>query len=150
MSEERITVLAVDDEPKILDIFSQYLSEDDDFYVIKARSVGEALDILTHEDVSVIASDYQMPGTNGIEFFLFSMKKAVIFLLFCLPDADVRRLLFVHLTVERIFILLRVRNRDCSFRCSKNNWSLSSPRKRQMRRWLKVSEKTGVCFPSFG
>lgn len=68
MSEERITVLAVDDEQEILDIFSHYLSEDENFYVIKARSVGEALEILTHEDISAIISDYQMPGTNGIEF----------------------------------------------------------------------------------
>jgi DNA-binding NtrC family response regulator len=68
MSGERITVLAVDDEEEILEIINRYLSEDDLFTVIGARSVGEALEIMTNHDISAIVSDYQMPGANGIEF----------------------------------------------------------------------------------
>jgi len=84
MSEERITVLAVDDEEEIIGIISQYLSEDKIFRVIGAHSVGEALEILTHEDVSAIISDYQMPGTNGIDFLslLREQGDSVPFILF--------------------------------------------------------------------
>lgn len=84
MSAEKITVLAVDDEEEILGIISQYLSEDENFVVIGASSVGEALEIMTHHDISAIVSDYLMPGTNGIEFLslLREQGNSVPFILF--------------------------------------------------------------------
>lgn len=84
MSGERITVLAVDDEEEILGIISQYLSEDEMFTVIGARSVGEALEVMTHHEISAVVSDYQMPGTNGIEFLslLREQGNTVPFILF--------------------------------------------------------------------
>ncbi|WP_324475464.1 response regulator, partial [Methanospirillum sp.] len=84
MSEERITVLAVDDEEEIIGIISHYLSEDEKFTVIGARSAGEALEVMTHHEISAVVSDYQMPGTNGIEFLslLREQGNTVPFILF--------------------------------------------------------------------
>ncbi len=84
LSAERITVLAVDDEEEILGVISQYLSEDEDFTVIGVRSVGEALEVMTHHDISAVVSDYQMPGTNGIDFLslLREQGNTVPFILF--------------------------------------------------------------------
>ena len=84
VAAERITVLAVDDEIEILGIISQYLSEDENFSVIGASSVAEALEIMTHHDISAVVSDYQMPGTNGIEFLslLREQGNTVPFILF--------------------------------------------------------------------
>lgn len=84
LSAERITVLAVDDEEEILGVISQYLSEDENFTVIGVRSVGEALETMTHHDISAVVSDYQMPGTNGIDFLslLREQGNTVPFILF--------------------------------------------------------------------
>ncbi|PWR74632.1 hypothetical protein DLD82_08620 [Methanospirillum stamsii] len=68
LSAERITVLAVDDEEEILGLFSHYFSDDELFSIVKADSVGAALEILARQEISAIVSDYLMPGTNGLEF----------------------------------------------------------------------------------
>lgn len=68
---EKICVLAVDDDQEIIDIISHYLTEDTRFSVIGATSVAQALEILVKEPISAVISDYQMPGTDGIEFLSY-------------------------------------------------------------------------------
>jgi two-component system response regulator HupR/HoxA len=64
-------VLVVDDESDILRAFE--LSYGDDFTVLTAEGGARALDVLAHEDVSVIVSDQRMPGMDGSEFLERSM-----------------------------------------------------------------------------
>jgi two-component system response regulator HupR/HoxA len=64
-------ILVVDDESDILRAFE--LSYGDDFTVITAEGGPRALDVLAHEDVSVIVSDQRMPGMDGSEFLERSM-----------------------------------------------------------------------------
>lgn len=68
---EKIRVLAVDDDQEIIDIISHYLTEDTRFSVIGATSVAQAFEILVKEPISAVISDYQMPGTDGIEFLSY-------------------------------------------------------------------------------
>lgn len=60
-------VLFVDDEALILRAFARDLY-DTDCEVTLARSAGEALEALSRRSFSVILSDYQMPGMDGIGF----------------------------------------------------------------------------------
>jgi two-component system response regulator HupR/HoxA len=64
-------ILVVDDESDILRAFE--LSYGDDFTVLTAEGGPRALDVLAHEDVSVIVSDQRMPGMDGSEFLERSM-----------------------------------------------------------------------------
>jgi PAS domain S-box-containing protein len=63
-----IRILCVDDSQRILDLTADYLSyENESFVVETATGPGEALE---HDLAAVdcIVSDYRMPGTDGIEF----------------------------------------------------------------------------------
>jgi two-component system, NtrC family, response regulator HupR/HoxA len=64
-AEEAATVLVVDDEPRVLDALEAILAAD--FRVLRASSGEAALEVLTHEDVAVIVTDYRMPGMTGVE-----------------------------------------------------------------------------------
>ncbi|WP_380674670.1 PAS domain S-box protein [Salinigranum sp. GCM10025319] len=67
-SREPVRVLHVDDDPGFIDVAAAFLErEDDRLTVERASSASEGLDRLT-EDVDCVVSDYDMPGTNGIEF----------------------------------------------------------------------------------
>lgn len=59
-------VLIVDDEPEILDLMENLL-EMEGFGVLRAESGEEALKIAKGKSLSVVISDYRMPGMNGIE-----------------------------------------------------------------------------------
>ena len=64
-----IRVLHVDDEPDLAELTAEFLvREDDEFTVVTERSVADALARLETETVDCIVSDYEMPGTDGIEF----------------------------------------------------------------------------------
>ena len=68
-SSDEIVVLHVDDEPDLAEMAAEFLErEDDRFTVETARSVEAALEELAGQDVDCIVSDYEMPGTDGIEF----------------------------------------------------------------------------------
>lgn len=60
------TLLLVDDEDNILNSLKR-LFRRESYRVITARSGAEALELLRHEDVSVILSDQRMPGMTGSE-----------------------------------------------------------------------------------
>lgn len=64
----RISILYVDDEPCLLELGRQFLESMGEFVVSTAESVDNAWDMLPNKPFDVIVSDYQMPGTNGIEF----------------------------------------------------------------------------------
>lgn len=68
----RISILYVDDEPCLLELGRQFLESMGEFMVSTAESVADARDMLANKPFDVIVSDYQMPGTNGIEFLKFA------------------------------------------------------------------------------
>jgi CheY-like chemotaxis protein len=59
------TVLVVDDERMLLDIFREWL-EEENCRVLTAGDGAAALEILRHEHVNVIVSDVRMPVMDGI------------------------------------------------------------------------------------
>lgn len=65
MACERTTVLAVDDEPSLPELYRAFLP--DEYHVLIARDGEEALDVV-HEGVEVIILDRDMPRMAGDEF----------------------------------------------------------------------------------
>lgn len=66
---DAIRVLHVDDEPSFADLAMTFLErEDDRFNTQTATSADEGLEIVADRPPDCIVSDYNMPGTNGIEF----------------------------------------------------------------------------------
>ena len=63
-----INLLYVDDEPALLEVCRLFLEREGEFAVITAASAREGSDILSRQSFDAIISDYQMPGTNGIDF----------------------------------------------------------------------------------
>lgn len=63
------TILIVDDEPSILNALERTLHHRDDLRCLLASSAAEGLKLLEEEEgVSVIISDYLMPGMKGVDF----------------------------------------------------------------------------------
>ena len=63
-------IVAVDDEPAILDLLEQLVQLDGDHTITTASCVVDALDVLAQPDTGTIDCfliDIQMPGTDGIE-----------------------------------------------------------------------------------
>ena len=60
------TILVVDDEPAILNLSCEILSQHG-FVAMKANSASEALEILEHQPVDLILSDIIMPDMNGYQ-----------------------------------------------------------------------------------
>jgi CheY-like chemotaxis protein len=58
------TVLIVDDEPMLLDIFSEWLQEEK-CRVLTAGNGAAALEILRNHHVDVVVSDVRMPVMDG-------------------------------------------------------------------------------------
>jgi PAS domain S-box-containing protein len=63
-----ISVLYVDDEPGLLEIFKLFLEMDGQFSVDTIPSAPAALTLLNSKIYDAIVSDYQMPEMDGIEF----------------------------------------------------------------------------------
>jgi len=65
----RHSILIIDDEAAILDLFGMILTPDK-FDLHTAASAGEALEILKQkQDFSIIISDQMMPKMTGVQFF---------------------------------------------------------------------------------
>ena len=60
-----VTVLIVDDEPRVLDALEAILAAE--FHVVSASSGPAALELLAHHEVAVIVTDYRMPQMTGVE-----------------------------------------------------------------------------------
>ncbi len=66
---DTIRVLHVDDDPKFTELVASFLERHSDkFEVHTATSPETGTDLLTNNDIDCVVSDYEMPGTNGIEF----------------------------------------------------------------------------------
>jgi PAS domain S-box-containing protein len=61
-------ILYVDDEPDLLELGRIYLESWEDFTVDTRTSVSDSLPLLGDMQYDAIISDYQMPGTDGLEF----------------------------------------------------------------------------------
>ena len=69
VSDRRIRVLHVDDEPALLDVTEQFLQQEDERIVVEtATSPRAGLDRLDGGDFDAVVSDYQMPEMDGLEF----------------------------------------------------------------------------------
>jgi PAS domain S-box-containing protein len=66
---ETIHVLHVDDDPNLADLVATFLERESDRIDVSTATRPDAgLDVLADRDVDCVVSDYDMPGTNGIEF----------------------------------------------------------------------------------
>ncbi|MFT4885081.1 MAG: PAS domain S-box-containing protein, partial [Natronomonas sp.] len=66
---EPITVLHVEDDPEFAEVAKTFLEREDDRITVETATRPEAgLEFLVAHEVDCIVSDYDMPGTNGIEF----------------------------------------------------------------------------------
>ena len=67
---EHVSVLHVDDDPSVLDLTSAFLDRElDSVSVTTETSPGGALEALETGAFDCIISDYDMPGTDGLELF---------------------------------------------------------------------------------
>jgi two-component system response regulator HupR/HoxA len=89
--EETVTVLVVDDEPRVLDALEAVLAAE--FRVLRAEGGEQALRLLAGADVAVIVTDYRMPGMTGVELLRRSQDVA--------PDA-VRIVLTAYTDVDSL------------------------------------------------
>jgi PAS domain S-box-containing protein len=68
-SADQTFVLHVDDEPTVSELVADHLEHrDDSISVITEQRAEEGLTHLTDEPIHCVVSDYDMPGTNGLEF----------------------------------------------------------------------------------
>jgi class 3 adenylate cyclase len=84
-----ISILVVDDEPRVLDSLEALLAMD--YRVLRAERGADALKVLADEDVAVIVSDQRMPGMTGTELLARSREVSpdtVRVLLTAFTDAD--------------------------------------------------------------
>ncbi|MCX5827871.1 MAG: response regulator [Deltaproteobacteria bacterium] len=65
--KEIIRILAVDDEPFVLDAIKRLLNEDH-YEIFTASSGTEGLSLMDIFPIQIVISDYRMPEMNGVEF----------------------------------------------------------------------------------
>ncbi|MCX7919896.1 MAG: sigma-54 dependent transcriptional regulator [bacterium] len=68
VSDNEITILVVDDEPKQAEIFRQAL-EKDGYTVYSAHSGESAIRIMKQELIDIVITDLRMPHIDGLELF---------------------------------------------------------------------------------
>ena len=66
MGDKRGTILVIDDEPAIVDLFSEYLTEQG-FAVVTAAGGEEGLARLAVDKPDIVFLDMRMPGMDGLE-----------------------------------------------------------------------------------
>jgi len=67
--DEEILVLHVDDDGDFAALATTLLErESEEFETMTATSADRGLDLVAEQDVDCVVSDYEMPGTDGIEF----------------------------------------------------------------------------------
>ncbi|MDY7226069.1 response regulator [Hyalangium rubrum] len=69
---ERLNVLVVDDEHSVLVTAAAILSED--FRVLTASDATAALRLMERNTIDVLATDFNMPGRNGIQLLREAMR----------------------------------------------------------------------------
>ena len=73
-AEYAVTILIVDDEPRVLDALEAILAAE--FRVLPASSGPAALELLARHEVAVILTDYRMPQMSGVELLRRSREVA--------------------------------------------------------------------------
>jgi DNA-binding NtrC family response regulator len=61
------SILIVDDEKNVLNALQRALRKEP-YTIFAADSADKALQLIKAREVSLVISDYNMPGTNGLEF----------------------------------------------------------------------------------
>lgn len=74
-SQDKITILYVDDEVNNLNSFKAAFRRD--FKVFTASSGKEGLDILSNNVINIIITDQRMPEMTGVEFLIEVLKEHV-------------------------------------------------------------------------
>lgn len=64
--ENSISILCVDDEPAVLEVFTRILSREPGFIVEARPTAEDALDLIDTKHFDAIVSDYSLPGMDGI------------------------------------------------------------------------------------
>lgn len=59
------TILIVDDEPMLLDLFQEALA--DEYDVLTAESIGKAVDLLQNQPVNMVVTDLNCGQGNGLD-----------------------------------------------------------------------------------
>ena len=70
MDKGKNTILLVDDDPGLLEIFKESL-EDLSFNVVTAQNGVEARKIISHTKFDCLITDISMPEMNGVELVTF-------------------------------------------------------------------------------
>ena len=65
MQNSEVTILVVDDEPELLEIFAIWMRREG-YHVLTAANGAEALKILTSTNVDALISDIRMPVMDGL------------------------------------------------------------------------------------
>jgi DNA-binding NtrC family response regulator len=67
-SENKQTIVIVDDEEMVLTSLSSFLALETDYNVKTFTSAKKALEFIKNSDVGLVVSDYLMPEMDGISF----------------------------------------------------------------------------------
>jgi PAS domain S-box-containing protein len=68
-SRQQIQVLHVDDDPSVADLTRTFLQRENDQFVVEtATDADEGLERINDRPPDCVLSDYNMPGTDGLEF----------------------------------------------------------------------------------
>lgn len=70
MDTNSISVLIVDDEPRLRRSIADYLSDEDRFDVQVAGDAEDGLALLARRKMDLCLVDLRLPGLNGIEFMV--------------------------------------------------------------------------------
>ena len=67
MESPKITLLAIDDDPELLDLVSAVLSPSDDLEILAFGDPGSALEVIRRRRPEIVLVDLMMPGVSGID-----------------------------------------------------------------------------------
>jgi CheY-like chemotaxis protein len=134
MKTERATVLIVDDEPELREIFALWLNREG-YTILTAANGADALKLLTTERVDALISDIRMPIMDGIALVrrIFEMKLVLPSIIFVSGFGDVSVREMYALGVEAMITKPLVR-KDLLF-------ALSSSLKEREQLWLAPAEQ---------
>jgi CheY-like chemotaxis protein len=90
MKTERATVLVVDDEPELREIFALWLNREG-YTILTAAHGAEALNLLTTHPVDALISDIRRPVMDGVALVrrIFEMKRVLPSIIFVSGFGDV-------------------------------------------------------------
>jgi signal transduction histidine kinase len=74
MNNNKLSVLLVDDEPEIIEMFEVIL-EKEKYTILKALSAEEAMELIDGQEFDIIVSDMRMTGATGLDVLKYINKK---------------------------------------------------------------------------